>query len=156
MARGADPNLISQDGHTPLDFAVSQSTPNAQAIVELLLSSGALLTHSNTLHNALNIPSDDDCIAMMEYLLEKGVDVNALSFTNQPSFQSRNCGTALHWAVKRHGARRGRQNMLLRVKWLLDHGADVGIRDSSGKLPIDAVTDEALVKLLRENEGLVS
>ncbi|KAL2681122.1 hypothetical protein Neosp_008726 [[Neocosmospora] mangrovei] len=146
----ADPNLISKDGHTPLDFAVTHQTPDVPSVIDLLLSSGALLAHSNALHNALiTTHVDSDCIAMMGLLLEKGFDVNALSFTNQPEFQTRNPSTALHWAVRKHSARRGRKNMLVRVRWLLDHGADVEVRDSKGKTPVEGASDEALIELLR-------
>ncbi|TRX93393.1 hypothetical protein FHL15_005668 [Xylaria flabelliformis] len=62
LDHGADPNLISKDGHTPLDFAVTHVTPTTPAVIDLLLSSGALLTQSNALHNALiTIQSDDEC-----------------------------------------------------------------------------------------------
>ncbi|KAL6362279.1 hypothetical protein LRP88_03552 [Fusarium phalaenopsidis] len=120
------PHQCIKDGHTPLDFVAAHATPDTPSVIDLLLSSGALAAHSNALHNALiTIHADMNCIAMMMLLLDKGFDVNSLSFTNRPEFQSRNPSTALHWAVRKHSARRGRKNMLARVRWLLDHGADV-------------------------------
>jgi ankyrin repeat protein len=149
LAHGADPNLISKDGHTPLDFAATQTTPDIHAVIELLLSSGALLTHSSTLHNALiTIPTDDACIKRMEFFLSKNVDINALSFANQPDFQTWNPSTVLHWAARKHSAKRGKKNMLVRVKWLLEHGADVKIKDSKGGKVVDGVSDKNLIKLL--------
>lgn len=64
------------------------------------------------------------------------------------SQQTWNHSTALHWAVRKHQARRGRMNMLVRIEWLLEHGADGEMRDSKGKRPVDEATDEVLVKLL--------
>ncbi|KAI1074116.1 ankyrin [Whalleya microplaca] len=155
LDHGADPNLISKDGHTPLDFAVTYSTPTTPSIVDMLLSSGASLTYSNVLHNALiSIQSDTDCIGMMQFLLDRGVDINFSSFTNQPGFQSWNPGTALHWAVKKHGGRRGKKNMLVRVKWLLDHGANAEMKDSEGKTPVERASDEALINLLSAHEDI--
>ncbi|KAI0867234.1 ankyrin [Hypoxylon argillaceum] len=150
LDHGADPNLISKDGHTPIDFAVTHVSPNTPAIVDLLISSGALLKDSNALHNALTtIESDDECKSMMEILINRGFDINALSFSNQPSFQERNLSTPLHWAVRKHCARRGRRKMLVRIEWLLEHGADLEIKDSKGRAPIDDASDEALIGLLK-------
>ncbi|KAI1116945.1 hypothetical protein F5Y14DRAFT_448736 [Nemania sp. NC0429] len=148
-ASEADPNLISKDGHTPLDFAVTYVSPSTATIIDLLVSSGALLAHTNALHNALvTIKSDDACETAMAMLLDRGFDINALSFSNQPDFRDRNRSNPLHWAVRRHCARRGRRNMLARVEWLLDHGADVTIKDSKSKAPSEGINDEALANLL--------
>ncbi|KAI8662362.1 hypothetical protein NCS56_01039800 [Fusarium sp. Ph1] len=156
LEHGADPNLISKDGHTPLDFVAAHATPDTPSVIDLLLSSGALAAHINALHNALiTIHADMNCIAMMMLLLDKGFDVNSLSFTNRPEFQSRNPSTALHWAVRKHSARRGRKNMLARVRWLLDHGADVEVRNSKGKTPVEEASDEALIELLRGRKDFI-
>ncbi|RTE85065.1 hypothetical protein BHE90_000398 [Fusarium euwallaceae] len=150
LKNGADPNLISKDGYTPLDFAAIHPTPDVPVIVDLLLSSGAIPAHSNALHNALiSTYHDRNCTVMMMMLLRKGFDVNALSFTNRPKFRGRNPSTPLHWAVRKHHARKGRKNMLARVRWLIDHGADVEVRDSKGKTPIEWASDEALIEVLR-------
>lgn len=90
-----------------------------------------------------------NCISMMMLLLEKGFDINALSFTNRPEFRGRNPSTPLHWAVRKHGAKKGRKNMLARVMWLIKHGADVEVKDSKGKTPIEWTSDEELIEFLR-------
>jgi ankyrin repeat protein len=153
LAHDADPNRPSKFGHTPLDIAVQQDgTDNSTrfVFVDMLLSAGAVLNQSETIHNAVcHIRSDTECIEMMEFLLAKGVDINALSFVNQtnrqPGWEE---STALHWAVHRHQRRRMKKNMLVRVKWLLEHGADVRVKDSKGKTPLDEATDDALIELL--------
>ncbi|RSL83687.1 hypothetical protein CEP51_004327 [Fusarium floridanum] len=150
LEHGADPNLISKDGYTPLDFVAIHPTHDVPVIIDLLLSSGAIPAHSNALHNALiDTYADMNCIAMMMLLLEKGFDINALSFTNRPKVRGRNPSTPLHWAVRKHHTRKGRKNMLARVRWLIDHGADVEVRDSKGKTPIEWASDEALIEVLR-------
>lgn len=128
--------------------------PDMECIIDLLVSSGAFLSHSNSLHNAIiTIPSDDDCLSVMELLLKKGVGINWLSYANQPDFQTENPSTALHWAVRKHSARRGKKNMLVRVKWLLDHGADIQARDSKGKIPVEGANDGALIGMLGGNSS---
>ncbi|RSL41925.1 hypothetical protein CEP54_015667 [Fusarium duplospermum] len=153
LKHGADPNLISKDGLTPLDFAATHPTPDVPVVIDLLLSAGALPSHSNALHNALiDTYHDRNCTVMMMLLLDKGFDVNALSFANRPKFRSRNPSTPLHWAVRKHGARKGRKNMLARVSWLIRHGADVEVKDSKGKTPIEEAKDEDLIEALRGKE----
>lgn len=154
LAHGADPNLISKWGHTPLDTAASKSHPDVYAVIDVLIASGALLTHSNPLHNALvAIDTDSASFEMMEFLLSKGVEINGLSFANRPEFHKWNPSTPLHWAVRWHHKKRGRKNMYARIKWLLDHGADAGLRDSKGKRPLEEATrkDEKLIELLNDN-----
>ncbi|KAI0195868.1 ankyrin repeat-containing domain protein [Astrocystis sublimbata] len=85
LRHGADPNLVSKDGHTPLDFAVTYIMPTTNDVVDLLISSGVILTQSNALHNALvSVQSDDECKTIMQQLLNRGFDINSLSFRNQP------------------------------------------------------------------------
>lgn len=145
----ADPNCISSDGHTPLDFCVTYETADTPAIIDLLLEHGAILSKSNALHNALiTLDLDEYCIKIMALLLDKGFDVNRLSFIDQPELSQRTQSTALHWAVKKHCARRQRKNMLTRVAWLLDHGADVGVQDSNGKTPVQYATREDMTEIL--------
>lgn len=38
--------------------------------------------------------------------------------------------------------------MLVKIKWLLEHGADRELRDSKGQRPIDEAKREDLIKLL--------
>jgi ankyrin repeat protein len=158
LAHDADPNHASKIGHTPLDIAVQQdgiSNSTRFALIDMILSAGGVLNQSETIHNAVcHIRSDTECIEMMEFLLAKGVDINALSFVNQPHRQPGWVeSTALHWAVHRHQRRRMKKNMLVRVKWLLEHGADVSVKNSQGKTPLDEATDDALVELLNSGSS---
>ena len=69
---GADPNLgplyLSKD---------SAPTPDSGSVFDLLLHYGAKLENSQPLHMAAASQEESGSIQMMEYLIGKGVDVNA-------------------------------------------------------------------------------
>lgn len=46
--------------------------------------------------------------------------------------------------------------MLVRIDWLLEHGADLEIKDSKGRAPIDDASDEALISLLKHKVDIAS
>lgn len=70
LSKGVDPNGKDDFGWFP--FLVCGSL----AIVALLIDYGADLKHSNFLHQTTGIVDDVACIAQMDLLLNRGVDIN--------------------------------------------------------------------------------
>lgn len=153
LSKGADPNAKDSFGRLPLESCGSV------AIVASLLDYGADLKHSNFLHQTTGIVDDDACRAQMELLLNRGVDINdrAENLDNtepgtlehqRSMLRMAQAGTALHWAVR--GWKLGRRNVdvLPRVKWLLQNGADTEIKDDDGLRPIDYATSKPIRDIL--------
>ncbi|KAJ3094090.1 hypothetical protein HK100_006281 [Physocladia obscura] len=87
----------------PIEFAAACSTLD---IIKLLLARGAMLENTNALHAAAGGVTDGDSaeqIKIMEFLLEKGLDINAIEFVVDASFpeqyEDRFYGTPLHYAA---------------------------------------------------------
>lgn len=111
----------------PLDFAAAFCPPDQ---VQLLLDRGAKLEKSNALHAAAAAsgPGEDGQPPMIEFLLDLGMDINAIEFQNDEALYQRYSklrwlGTPLHYA-----ARWGRVDS---IKCLLERGADRGAKGSS-------------------------
>ncbi|CAD6593251.1 MAG: hypothetical protein ASARMPRED_007180 [Alectoria sarmentosa] len=130
LAHGANPNLGPPSSPQPralpvtdsgavLDTAASIASPE---VFGLLLQRGAKLEISLPLHAAAASASktDDESIAMMEYLLQLGVDIDG----SDEARGFRALGTPLHYAI------RGR--MMDRVKFLLMKGSDVKAAGQGG------------------------
>jgi ankyrin repeat protein len=147
LDHGADPNLVSSRGMYAVECAVSLGNI---AVVKLLLERGASLSPSNSLHHAVcTRNSDETCVAMMDFLLQKGVDINERSWKVRQRIPSRTLGgTALMSAVKKQEAATEELDMVKRVKWLLAHGADANIVDAAGKKPIDYAKENRLIEVL--------
>ncbi|RDW73394.1 hypothetical protein BP6252_07301 [Coleophoma cylindrospora] len=134
LENGADPNAFSTTsrfGVTPLEAAANKSTTE---VIDMLLEHGAKLDASYPLHHAATRPepADGSSIAMMDYFLNLGVDINALQFENHPERtmdSDRDLGTALHWI-----AGEGRTD---RLKYLIQRGADIHRKSSQGRSPLD-------------------
>lgn len=129
IARGADPNARCGLDKTPLSAAVQY---DPLAVVDILFAKGRSVEHGQLLHYAI-WRDRNDCLAMVKYLLEKGAPVNAVMYTNEPeSYLQREAfglGSPLHDA-----AASGDLNVL---RLLLDHGADILLRDTRGHLPYE-------------------
>lgn len=126
LEHGADPNIHSdRDGVSPLDIAASISTT---AVIALFLEHGARVENSNALHAAARGRSG---IPMMGYLLDQGVDINALEHQHNPEYFERRkhfgFGTALHCAAQRGSKER--------IQYLLERGADREIKNTIGYTP---------------------
>lgn len=112
------------------------------AVVDLLLQYGAKIEQSKALHVAAPSRKDDsECIPMMEYLLDHGADINALKHQSNPEYLERMktnkrlaFGNPLHCAAKC-----GKKK---RVKFLLERGADQGVRNTKGWTPADWVNED--------------
>ena len=120
LEHGANPNLgpplsqqpdsapIPNSGST-LNCAASVATPK---VFDMLLHYGAKLESSQPLHMAAASQEESGSIPMMEYLIGKGVDVNASDEAR--AFQA--VGPPLFYAV--------RQGQVEKVRWLFGLGAD--------------------------------
>jgi len=107
----------------PIEFAAQGSTLE---ILQQLLEHGARLDISNALHAAAAGHMEEDEIErvkIIEFLLEKGMDINRLEFAGEEDFpkqlRSRAYGTPLHYAAAWGWAKI--------VECLLKHGADPNI-----------------------------
>jgi ankyrin repeat protein len=144
LSKGADPNAVDVYNFRPLDCA------NSVAELELLISHGAKPVKSNALHHAIQTEDDDECYKMMEFLLEKEVNINARALLDKKG--RKKGGTALHWAVSGFNApsRMKRATKILpRVKWLLEKGADSEILDEQKKKALDYADDQEMIDLLK-------
>ncbi|KAF4624095.1 hypothetical protein G7Y89_g14078 [Cudoniella acicularis] len=147
LDQGADPNLTSSRGMKTLECAASSGTVS---VVSLLLERGARLEECNSLHHAVcTRNTDDSCFEMMEFLLQKGVDINERSWITKQKVRCRTTAdTALMSAVKKHEKKTMELDLVERAKWLLNHGADPDIADDAGKKPIDYAVDQRLIDVL--------
>ena len=103
LQRGADPNLPSSRGLTPLVYAAQSST---LPIIKLLITDGANVHNTIALHAAAESDEADHSgrLEIMKFLLDQGAGVNLM----EPKFDSSRRrqldsmfrGTALHRAVK--------------------------------------------------------
>jgi ankyrin repeat protein len=143
LSKGANPNGLDDFEHTPLELC------DSCAAIGVLIDHGADISRASLLHDAISISEDEVCIERMEFLLAKGVDINARAVyylgdaepgSRAYSYGMRrtgNEGTALHWAVC--GQREVKS--LPRVKWLLEKGADRDVKDNDELKPIDYAFD---------------
>ena len=121
LSYGADPNRNRRMGsETALELAAKVASP---AVVERLLQHGATWENRAALHYA----AMDDRVDVARVLVQHGQDVNAVPNDEEipAGYYERGWGTALHEA-----ARRGHEQM---VRFLLDSGIDVALKDNNGK-----------------------
>lgn len=91
------------------------------------------------MHYALYQANQDNCILMLEHLLQHGMSIN--NFGNASGLQAG--GTPLFIAASR--------SLMTEAQWLLDHGADPRIEDRLGRIVIQhALHSEQVRQLLRE------
>lgn len=121
LSKGVDAKARATDGSTPIHTVYLNP-----AIVELLLANGLDIgarsdTGTTPLHWAANFQAD---IGITRVVLAAKPDINAVNDTGE---------TPLHWAA------RGKPD---KVELLLDHGADVNVKDKWGGTPLQhAVKD---------------
>ena len=108
---------------TPLDDAV---LVDSEPALRLLIERGATLQASE----ALQIAASMRRLNLVRVLIELGADVNLVVGLDFPEWdRCQSCSGPLH------GAARGGFTDVVGV--LLDHGADVGLRDTRGNTPLD-------------------
>ena len=145
----ADPNIVNEEGITPLSRALSLSLNRSQNINLALDVADMLVQHGGRLNNGSQESSTPFYLlhdaprrgnmALLNFLLEHRkaleVEINA---------KGRQGLTPLHFA--------SRSGKLEAARALLDAGADVNVSDDKGKTPLDAASTNGkddLVELLK-------
>jgi len=152
LLKGADPNGLDEFDHVPLQRC------DSCAAIGILIDHGADISRGNLLHKATGIPDEEIYICRMEFLLKNGGDIDAravYSGTVEPGSRlykdgirlTGNEGTALHWAARGFMLGGREVDLLPRVKWLLEKGADTDIQDNNGRKPVDYASDQAMIDL---------
>jgi ankyrin repeat protein len=130
LESGADPNFHSNwgNGHTPLHYAVSNSSQEA---VQALIEGGA----------DLDSQTDGGVTPMMMARDSELLSIFLDSGAN-PDVQDNSGDTALHRAAL--------ANNDDFVSILIEYGADVGIENLEGQTALDLATDDKVIETLRE------
>ncbi|KNG89130.1 Ankyrin repeat protein [Aspergillus nomiae NRRL 13137] len=128
LDHGADPNKQCSIDLTPLSYAVEQAS---LLTVKLFLDRGGDIHKGQLLHHA--VERQTNTIDVLGMLLERGFPLNAKMYERHyPSwrlFYFMGLGTALHKA-----AELGKADV---VRYLLEQGADVGIKDATNRTAMD-------------------
>lgn len=124
LNRGANINIKSKDGYTPLHYAAMYGHKD---ILEILLVNKANVNEENYSHQMpLHLAASQSNKEIVEILLKYGANINVQDFYKN---------TPLHWAtIDRHKEI---------VKYLLDHGANWSLKNRDNEIP----KDQALRKL---------
>lgn len=127
LTQGADPNLSGPRGFGALDIAALHGRLET---VRLLVDHGAAIGPSSAALHAATQGNASDRIAVMAFLVERGVDINGLA-TDYPApseaIRSGRKGTPLHTAFKWTNEEA--------KTWLLEHGADPEAKNELGETP---------------------
>ena len=110
----------------------------------LLILHGARVNGSG----AIVMAAEDGKMEMVKLLLNEGADINEIGIEHptDPRFRE-DMGTALHRAVER-----GQEEV---VGFLLERGADAGLKDPMGRTPADLAKgkgNEKILKSLKERK----
>ena len=129
IKHGAEVNAKLRDGSTALSGA---AICNAVDVAQLLIDSGADLNHRGHQYTALEIASSrgPDVAILM---IKKGAKVNTFDYYTKTS--------PLHTAAKC-----GHRKL---VKVLLQHGADMNVKDQWGLTPLDKAKDPIIIDLIK-------
>ncbi|KAL8721131.1 MAG: hypothetical protein Q9225_002114 [Loekoesia sp. 1 TL-2023] len=127
LSQGANPDFSGPRGFRPLDIAALHGPLET---VKLLLDYGATIDSTSAALHAAVQGDAPDRIPIMAYLVEHGADINGLAKDYPaPSEAQRpgRKGTPLHTAAKWANDEA--------KEWLLEHGADPGIKNELGETP---------------------
>jgi ankyrin repeat protein len=136
IAAKADVDAQNSSGISPTLWASSYDSPN---VLKLLLEAGCDpnqrgagdgTTPLGTACHYSNLGTVPDCVKV---LVASGADVNRIGSKGRP---------CIHWAVAWAGG-------VPLVQYLLDHGADPMIRDSSGETAMDIARREQKTQVLQ-------
>ncbi len=130
---GADPNIPSREGQTPLMAAMDEKKPNAALA---LIEGGAKPnTHSPEYIYPIHLAAFAGDLDVVKALIAAQADLDAIIRTNGR--------TALHWAVEKE--------MTSTVDCLIKAGARTDIADKAGKTAVDlAKAKPHVLKLLQK------
>lgn len=121
---GADAQKRDHIGYNPLQLACLEGAlPAAKMFLEILKTNSDKLNSENLLHLAVKSGNSD----LVEYLLDQGLDINALNDSQK---------TPLHLAFLYFSFQRTYKRWLI-IKLLLNRNADYTIKDQAGKIPTD-------------------
>ena len=151
MESGADPKLRDSRGYTAMQWAIET---DQVPLARLLMDKGMNLhdTCKERIYEggtALHVASHMGYHAMMKLLLDLGFDVDARDDEGS---------TPLHWAVYENdqifqffGKRRewNYEHNVATVRLLLDHNADLGIRNNHRESPKDQVREYSFNKKMQ-------
>ncbi|KAG2414805.1 hypothetical protein HFD88_005993 [Aspergillus terreus] len=128
LDHGADPNKQCSIDITPLSYTVEQASLST---VKLLLDRGGDVHKGKLLHRA--VERQTDTIEVLGMLLERGAPLNSKMYENHylswRLYYFMGLGTALHKA-----AELGKADV---VRYLVNQGADVGIKDATNRTAMD-------------------
>jgi len=150
MITGATPMLraaLSQDSDAIkllLEYGGRVNEPNVMGVTPLMAAAGLGLGRPSPRFNPIAPDAQDRSIATLEILLGAGADINA-RITDVTSRTAR-------WSRGTLVSERGGQSALYGavqwawprvVQYLIDHGANVAIKDDRGVAPLDAALGRA-------------
>ena len=141
LERGANPDVINNEGESPLDVAVRRADSTmARILIHWGANTGTTDTEGNThLHRV--ITEWEDNLEMLTVLLQ-GSEVNGIDNAIHPDLQNIAGETALHIAV------RFRDTSAIQI--LLEAGADANITNNAGQTP------RAMAEEVEEGENVES
>lgn len=140
LARGANPNARCQIDCTPLSFAVQL---NLSEVVKHLLSHGGDVQCGQLVHYAVEQEATN--MELLAKLVEQGAPINEIRFSSSEGLAQTETeyqlsaigvGTPLHTAI---GARNFEA-----IRYLVNHGARLEIRDLWDRTPYQLALDQDL------------
>ncbi len=134
LKRGADPNARDVDGNTPLHYTSINfdfETPFVARKIELLLAAGGGIDARNNIGTTPLMAATHEVVGQTAIeLVKHGANVN---------LQDEDGYTALHWACWQH-------NDLNMIRFLLNHGADLALKNSEGQTARDMLSQNTLLE----------